>query len=196
MAADLGATTYTAVTWTAGDTITEAKMDNMVANDQAYDSHAAQGLLLDNNKSFAGKTTGAANRNLIKLDASDRIVIGDADLAEHIKVLQGTYQTPQTYTPAGAATATLDLNKGNEHRITLPAGNITIAIDNEINGQKFKLDITQDGVGGRTVAWFSTIRWAGGSAPTLTATGNKRDSFVFVCTGANTYDGFVVGLNV
>lgn len=31
--------TYTAVTWTAGDIITEAKMDNMVANDQAVDSH-------------------------------------------------------------------------------------------------------------------------------------------------------------
>lgn len=32
--------TYTSVTWTAGDIITEAKMDNMVANDQAVDSHA------------------------------------------------------------------------------------------------------------------------------------------------------------
>lgn len=30
--------TYTAVTWTAGDIITEAKMDNMVANDRAVDS--------------------------------------------------------------------------------------------------------------------------------------------------------------
>ena len=31
-------TTYTAVTWTSGDTITEAKMDNMVANDRAVDA--------------------------------------------------------------------------------------------------------------------------------------------------------------
>lgn len=38
---------YASVTWTAGDTITEAKLDNMVANDQAYDSHAAQGLEFD-----------------------------------------------------------------------------------------------------------------------------------------------------
>lgn len=30
--------TYTAVTWTAGDVITEAKMDNMVANDRAVDA--------------------------------------------------------------------------------------------------------------------------------------------------------------
>ena len=33
-------TTYTAVTWTAGDYITEAKMDNMVANDRAVDAMA------------------------------------------------------------------------------------------------------------------------------------------------------------
>lgn len=31
-------TLYTSVTWTAGDIITEAKMDNMVANDRAIDS--------------------------------------------------------------------------------------------------------------------------------------------------------------
>lgn len=30
--------TYTTVTWTAGDTITEAKLDNMVANDRAVDA--------------------------------------------------------------------------------------------------------------------------------------------------------------
>lgn len=32
--------TYTSVTWTAGDIITEAKMDNMVANDRAVDAMA------------------------------------------------------------------------------------------------------------------------------------------------------------
>lgn len=31
-------TTYTNVVWTAGDTITEAKLDNMVANDRAVDA--------------------------------------------------------------------------------------------------------------------------------------------------------------
>lgn len=38
-------TTYTAVTWTAGDTITEAKLDSMVANDRAVDA-MAQGVEL------------------------------------------------------------------------------------------------------------------------------------------------------
>lgn len=78
MSASLGSTTYASVTWTAGDVITEAKLDNMVANDQAYDSHAAQGLLLNNAKSLGAKNqAGSGNLNLIKLNSSDQMVLGD-----------------------------------------------------------------------------------------------------------------------
>lgn len=38
---------YIAVTWTGGDIITEAKMDNMVSNDRAEDAHEA-GLYMSN----------------------------------------------------------------------------------------------------------------------------------------------------
>ncbi len=111
-------------------------------------------------------------------------------------IINSWYDTPQTYTPAGAGTATLDLSLSNDHRITMPAGNITIAVSNAVNGKKFILSITQDSGGSRTVTWFSTIRWVGGSAPTLTTTGNKRDVFGFICTGTATFDGFVVGLSI
>ena len=103
---------------------------------------------------------------------------------------------PKVYTPEAAATATLDLSLGNNHEITMPAGNITIAISNETNGQYFTIDITQDGTGSRTVTWFTTIKWAGGSAPTLTTTADKRDSFGFKVTGTDTYDGFVIGADI
>lgn len=113
------------------------------------------------------------------------------------KLLQDAYyQTPQAYTPAAAGTATLDLSAGNEHNITMPAGNITIAISNASIGQKFNVDITQDATGSRLVTWFATIRWAGGAPPTLTPTANKRDSFGFKVTGAGTYDGFIIGQNL
>ncbi|MAH45216.1 hypothetical protein CMI37_05270 [Candidatus Pacearchaeota archaeon] len=103
---------------------------------------------------------------------------------------------PKGYNPAGAATATLDVSLGNNHEISMPAGNITIAISNETNGQFFIISILQDGGGSRTVTWFTTIKWAGGSAPTLTTTGGKRDLFGFKCTGTDTYDGFIIGQNV
>jgi len=82
MSANLGSTTYTSVTWAAGDIITEAKMDNMVANDQAYDSHEAQGITLANNKSLGARDVGDSNYlNLVKLTAADKIEIGDSGIA-------------------------------------------------------------------------------------------------------------------
>jgi len=73
---------------------------------------------------------------------------------------------------------------------------ITIALSNVAVGNVFFVDITQDGVGSRTVTWFTTIKWAGGVAPTLTTTLNKRDTFGFVCTGSGTYDGYIIGKNI
>lgn len=101
-----------------------------------------------------------------------------------------------SYSPAAAATATCTLATYNKHYITMPAGNITIALSGETTGQCFLIAITQDGGGSRTVTWFSTIRWAGGSAPTLTTTGSKRDVFGFIVTGSATYDGFIIGQNL
>lgn len=108
----------------------------------------------------------------------------------------GSYQGIQTYTPSAAETATLNLALSNINHITMPAGNITIAISGGTTGQCFIVRILQDGTGGRTVTWFTTIKWAGGSAPTLTTTGSKADTFGFEITGSGTYDGFVIGQNI
>lgn len=105
-------------------------------------------------------------------------------------------QKVTSYTPDAAGTATLDVRTGGIHHITMPAGNITIAITNEAVGQCFIIEILQDDVGSRTVTWFTTIKWAGGSAPTLTTTASKRDTFGFRVTGTDTYDGFIVGQNI
>lgn len=109
-------------------------------------------------------------------------------------VMNATNPTAQTYSPAGAGTATLDLSLSNSHFITMPAGNITIALSNDTNNQFFYVSILQDATGSRTVTWFSTIRWyPNGTVPTLTTTASKRDAFGFVRTGSGTYDGFVIG---
>lgn len=93
-------------------------------------------------------------------------------------------------------TTTLDLSAASIQNITMGAGNTTIALSNVTTNQPFIISITQPDPGSRTVTWFSTIKWAGGSAPTLTTTANKRDTFGFICTGADTYDGYVVGQNI
>jgi hypothetical protein len=98
-------------------------------------------------------------------------------------------------TASDGATVTFDLAASNIHTVTL-AGNRTLALSNVSPGQSFMLNLTQDATGSRTVTWFSTIKWAGGSAPTLTTTANKIDSLGFVCTGTGAYLGYVVGLNL
>lgn len=130
------------------------------------------------------------------LDGSGIVTKTTAQTLTGKKTMGAVVQTVTTYTPAASGTATLDVSVGNIHSITMPAGNITIAISNETAGQCFMIEITQDGTGSRTVTWFTTIKWAGGSAPTLTTTGSKRDVFGFRVTSADNYLGYVIGQNL
>ena len=127
----------------------------------------------------------------LEVDAS-----GDVKLAEYgnsVSVYTG-FKTPLEDNTDGA-TVTFDLNAANTHTVTL-GGNRTLALSNVDAGQKFIIRLVQDGTGSRTVTWFSTIKWPGGTTPTLTTTANKTDVFGFICTSAGNYDGFVVGLNL
>lgn len=94
-----------------------------------------------------------------------------------------------------AATITFDMAASNIHSVTL-TDNRTLAVSNTTAGQAFILRIIQDGSGSHTVTWFSTIKWAGGSAPTLTTTASKIDAFGFLCTSTGNYDGYVIGQNI
>ena len=107
--------------------------------------------------------------------------------------------TGATYTPSsGAQNVALDVTSNNMHIVSGHASGtaITFTITGAANNQPFVVSILQGGTTVSTIAgWFATIRWAGGAAPTLTATLNKRDTFGFIRTGADTYDGFVIGQN-
>jgi len=92
-------------------------------------------------------------------------------------------------------TVTFDLAKGGLQEVTL-GGNRTLAVSNVSVGQCFVIDLIQDGTGSRTVTWFTTIKWTDGTAPTLTTTANKRDSFGFICKSAGNYQGYIVGQNL
>jgi hypothetical protein len=143
------------------------------------------------------KMTNSATGNAPKLETTG----GDSDIDMEIeakgdgklKPKSGTLQAPIEHTPSGGGTATLDLADGNWHRITMPSGNITVALTNAEDGDKFFVEIVQDATGSRTVTWFSNISWDGGSAPTLSTTGNKVDVFAFKRTSSTKYLGFVVG---
>jgi hypothetical protein len=88
---------------------------------------------------------------------------------------------------SGGAGATIDWSNGMTQKILL-TGNPTFTFNNPIVGvPEYRLDLIQDGTGTRTVTWPGTLKWQGGSAPTLTTTVNKADVCLFRWNGTNYY---------
>jgi hypothetical protein len=114
--------------------------------------------------------------------------------------LNGTDPTAKTYTPAtGSQTVTIDCTANNMHFVTGHADGtaITFAITGATNNQPFIVSVTQGSGTVSTIAgWFATVKWPGGTTPTLTASLNKRDIYGFIRTGSNTYDGVVIAQNL
>jgi hypothetical protein len=99
-------------------------------------------------------------------------------------------ETPFT---ANSSTAiTLALTNGTVQIITL-TGNATITMPTATSGKSFIMFLKQDGTGSRTVTW-STVKWAGGTAPTITSTASRQDILSFFADGSSWF-GVVVGQN-
>jgi hypothetical protein len=94
---------------------------------------------------------------------------------------------------ANTSTAyTISLANGSFQILTL-TGSATITMPTATAGKSFILLLKQDGTGSRTVTW-STVKWPGGTAPTITSTASKQDIFSFFADGTNWY-GTTVGQN-
>lgn len=94
-------------------------------------------------------------------------------------------------TATDAATVTFDLSLGLVHTLTL-GGNRTLVVTHEEAGNPFTIILIQ-GSGGQTVTWFSTIKWPGGTVPTLSTGSGDIDVFSFLPIAADSYYGFTVG---
>jgi hypothetical protein len=85
-----------------------------------------------------------------------------------------------------STTQTLSLTNGTVQTVTM-TGNCTFTMPTATAGKSFILIATQDGTGSRT-GTFTSVKWAGGTAPTLTTTATTgRDIFTFVADGTNWY---------
>jgi len=96
-------------------------------------------------------------------------------------------------------TPTVSMNAGGSFSLVL-SGNTTISFaDAPATGASgFSLAITQDAGGsGFTVTWPASVKWPGGSAPTLTATADKTDAFIFTTSDAGaSFIGLVAGKDI
>jgi hypothetical protein len=109
---------------------------------------------------------------------ASQIGSGSLALARLPVVLEQT----QTVGNSGTST-TLALTTGSVQTVTL-SGNCTFTMPAATAGASITLILTQ---GGTFTATFTGVLWAGGTAPTITATANKRDILVFVSDGTNWY---------
>jgi hypothetical protein len=96
-------------------------------------------------------------------------------------------------------TLTLNLETSNIFTVSL---NATIATPISItnvpasgSGASFTLIFTADGTP-RSVSWPTSIKWAGGTPPTITSAIGKADSFAFFSSdGGTSWQGYVGGQN-
>ena len=106
----------------------------------------------------------------------------------------GTIEEVTTVTSSSNA-ATINLRDGNlfEHDLT---ENVTYTFSNPAaagRASSFVLKVIQDS-SARTITWPGSVDWPAATAPTLTATNNGVDVFVFfTIDGGTTYYGFVAG---
>jgi hypothetical protein len=89
-----------------------------------------------------------------------------------------TQITPIEYDAGNSgASLTFDFVNGYAQKTVLTA-NSTFTFSNPVNGATYLLRLVQDGTGSRTVTFPSTVKWSGGTAPTLTTAASKTDLII------------------
>lgn len=140
-----------------------------------------------------GNVTGNASGNLLLSGGTMAGVIDHNDLGV-TKPLLKDYS--ETINVIASSTATTDINVslGNVVDMTLD-NSPTLTFSGAAptgTGGSFTLVLRQDASGSRTVTWPGSVRWSGGTAPTLTTTASKVDIITFVTMDEGTkWYGFV-----
>jgi hypothetical protein len=170
-------------------TIAESQVTNLVTDLSTLTTAVAGRLVATNNLSdLASAATSRTNLGLGSIATQTATAVNiQGQIDSHFGTI--TADTDGT-------TITFSCSATDWHAVTL-GGNRTLAVTGDVVGQQFSLILKQDGTGSRTVTWWSGIRWAGGSAPTLTITAGKWDSFVFKKVDSSpTYIGYITGQNI
>lgn len=98
---------------------------------------------------------------------------------------------------SGSGPRAINLANGNVVSATLAgATTFTFSGATASTACSFGLYLTQDATGNRTVTWPASVRWSGGTAPTLSTSANAVDILVFeTINGGTTWYGSLVGTN-
>jgi hypothetical protein len=125
---------------------------------------------------------------------SGDLTAGDVTLTS-TQTLTNKTLTGLRETHAAMGANNLDLSTGNFFSKTI-SGATTFTVSNvpaSGTAASFILDLTNGG--SAAITWWANVKWAGGTAPTLTASG--RDSLGFYThDGGTTWTGLVMGKDI
>lgn len=149
-------------------------------------------VLTSTGTTWSSQAPGAASGNITL--GNTTISLGGTATSVGNLTLTNTTVTNYTETrfTANSSTAiTLNLTNGTMQDITL-TGSATITMPTATAGKSFVL-LLRSGAGSYTVTW-STVKWPGGTAPTVTTTASRLDIYSFFSDGTNWY-GVTVNQN-
>lgn len=96
---------------------------------------------------------------------------------------------PLEYDAGNSSTAqTIDWANGSSQKSTL-TGSVTYTFSNPVAGGAYVLKVAT-GAGSFTATWPATVKWAGGTGPTITTTASRVDLISFYWDGTNYFGTF------
>ena len=138
-------------------------------------------------------SSNAQTQITARLPLAGGTMTGNVDFGDY--VIQQVCLMDYAEKTQAAAAHDIDLSLGNVQTYTL-SGNQTLTFSNPPASPKsgsFTLLVTNGG--SATLTWPTSVDWAGGTAPTLTAAG--IDAIVFTTIdGGTTWYGFAAGLDL
>lgn len=105
--------------------------------------------------------------------------------AEVLTIANGMQAGQQAITCADSVT--IDWSLGSTAYMTFDRATVAVTLSNPVNGQVYRFLVQQDGTGGRTLTWSTTVKWRGGSAPTLSTGANAIDILTLVYINGTWY---------
>jgi hypothetical protein len=109
-------------------------------------------------------------------------------------VFSGSYRENIVAIGTVGSTSTLSLTNGTVQTATLTASTpCTFTMPTATSGTSFILQLTQASTG-MTTATFTGVKFAGGTAPTITATASAIDIISFVAIGSTWYGSAIQNL--